>query len=227
MAIAFDTSGYQTGGSDASRTVSVAATGADRVAIVAAIWLSDTYDTPTLTVGGSSAGVVQIGSMFQHPSTGTKKCAIFRYVAPPTSATNYVATWGGNTSDSALGVLTYTGVDQTTPITGSLTTNSAVGANPTITVSSATGEVVVAGGFGWYPVGNSGAADGGQNSRILQRNWSGNGSYFGLSDKAGAGSVTLSWTSSSGDWNALAVRLAAAAGGGGVPRAAMYYNRRD
>jgi hypothetical protein len=95
-----------------------------------------------------------------------------------------------------------------------------------VTVSSATGEVVVASCHGWSPTGvTSFTADGGQNSRILLRSYSGEVFTFGMSDEAGAASVTESWTfGNAGDWGVLGVRLAEASGGGATAAIAAYYN---
>ena len=64
---------------------------------------------------------------------------------------------------------------------------------------------------GMYPTGmGTPSADAGQNSRLLVR--ARGEQIFGISDKAGAASVTQSWTAGgSGMWFAMAVRLAEAA----------------
>jgi hypothetical protein len=224
MAIAYDTSGSQSGDGVASRTVSLAATGSDRIAIIAARWFTTTtIGNPTITVNGSGTGVVQIGTELQYSGDDRQRMALYYFLAPSTSSVAYLATWSGTIYSVALGVATYTGVHQTTPITGGPNTNEASSAAPSITVSSATGELVVA-ALGCGGTANSGTADGAQSSRVLLSNWGGTGSVFGISDKAGAASVTESWTIDSAIWQVAAARLAAAGGGSSAaPLGAAYY----
>jgi hypothetical protein len=224
MAIAFDTSNYQTGDTIASRTCSLAATGADRIAVIATRWWTNTdVLVPTVTVNGSGTGVVQIGSTLEYAGDDRHRIALFYFLAPSTSSVAYLATWSGSVYSAAIGVVTYTGVHQSTPITGTLQTAEDLTAAPSITVSSATGEVVVAAMGANYPAAGTPAADGAQNSRILQSNWAGTQAAFGISDKAGAASVTQSWTIDSAVWQVLGARLAAAGGSSVAPLAAAYY----
>lgn len=227
MAIAYDTAGSGTGGEAATTATaaSIAATGANRCAIIVAGWFSDTYSTPTVTVGGSSTGVTQIGTTIEDAPDTRLKMAIWRLVAPPTSASNYVATWGGGVDMPVIGVATYTGVDQTNPITGSLVKASGSSTTPSATISSAAGELVIASAQGGYPAYKI-TEDGGQTERIALENWSGSGHSFSLCEEAGAASVTESWTITSAVWTAVAVRLAAASGATIVPQAMANYRMR-
>ena len=227
MAIAYDTSGSGTGGEAATTATaaSIAATGSDRCAIIVAGWFSGTYSTPTVTVGGSGTGVTQIGTTIEDNPDTRLKMAIWRLVAPPTSASNYVATWGGGVDMPVIGVATYTGVDQTTPINGTLVKASGSSTAPSATISSATGELVIAALHSGYPA-SSNTEDGGQTERIVLGNWSGSGQSFSLCEEAGAASVTESWTISSAIWNVVAVRLAEVSGGSIVPQAMANYRMR-
>lgn len=213
MAIAYDTAGSAVGNGVSTRTVSLAATGSDRIAILVVRWFSGTHSTVTVTVDGNA--VTQIGSTYEYTGDTRFRVAMYRYLAPPTSAVNYVATWPGNVDDAGLGVVTYTGVDQTTPINGSLGTAEGSSTGPSLTISSATGELVVATANGMYPA-NSLAEDAGQTERIYQAPWGGNGNAFSVCEEAGAASVTQSWTQgNSARWVVLAARLAEASAGGG------------
>lgn len=222
MAIAYDTNGGNGTALTNTRTVNLAATGEDRLAIIFLRWYSATYTSlSSLTVNGGTTGLAQVGSVVASSYAGAFQIAMYRVIAPPTSAVDYVATWGGNVEGPAMTMATYTGVDQTTPIVGG-TLSSAEGEStgPTITVSSATGELVVAGVAATYP-GATASADGGQNSRVLLNNYDGDESVCGISDEAGAASVTLSWTQDSAKWLVGAVRLAAASGGASAPKRSL------
>jgi hypothetical protein len=227
MAIAYDTNGGNGVALTNTRTVSLAATGTDRLAVIFLRWNSGTYTAlSSLTVDGGTTGLAQVGSVVASSYAGGFQIAAYRVIAPPTSAVDYVATWGGNVEGPAMTIATYTGVDQTTPIVGSTwATAEGESTGPTITVSSATGELVVAGVAATYP-GATATADGGQSSRILLNNYDGDESVCGISDEAGAASVTLTWTQDSAKWLVGAVRLAAASGGSIVPHAmAQYINQ--
>jgi hypothetical protein len=211
MPIAYDTSGSQVGDTVTSRTVSLAATGSDRIAIIATRWFTnDGTGNPTITVNGSGAGVVQIGSELQHSADDRHRMTLHRLLAPSTSSVAYLATWGANVYSVALGVVTYTGVHQTTPLAAAMDNASDATGPATITVSSATGELVVAVLTVTSP-GFDATVTGGQTSRVHQNNWSGTEAVLDMAEEAGAASVTESWSLSvDAKWEIASIRLAEA-----------------
>jgi hypothetical protein len=117
-----------------------------------------------------------------------------------------VVTVGGPPWYYCFTVRTYTGVHQTTPFSGSHVTASGTSGNPSVTVPSASGELVidVAGALQALTVG------GGQTERSNQNNADA-GLRQGTSEEAGAASVSMDW-SGSGHWAAIGSPLKAAGG---------------
>ena len=105
------------------------------------------------------------------------------------------------------GATTLYGVDQATPY-GSLTTGNGSG-NPSLTVASAAGELVVD-AVADLDVDSS-AVGAGQSALWVQTNGTAsNDAWGGSSTEAGAASVTMSWATngaSAGEWAAVAVSL--------------------
>lgn len=126
---------------------------------------------------------------------------------PASGTHNIVITMSGSISKMGIGVTSWGGVNQTTP-TGTPVTNSGDNSTPaTVTVSSATGEVVVDFVFSWQvPVSGPQV---GQTQRFARQLGNGNFNIYG-SSKAGAASTTLGWdlnTPTDDDWQVIAVAL--------------------
>lgn len=208
MAIAYDSSNSAVTIAGSSLSFSLAATGSNRLAILAVGWASGTYTSPaTVTVGGSAATLIVQKDYY---SAG-RHIALYRYTAPPTSSTTYEVTWGGSVDDASFGAVTYTGVDQTTPVPNSTSSGDENTGTATITIASATGEMVIAAIHTRYPT-NGATESGGQTERIYANNWSGNDAVFAVGEEAGATSVTQEWTlTNTGTWAAVAARLSEAA----------------
>lgn len=103
MAIAYNTAGWANSGTANSSSVNVTASGSDRKAIIFA-W-GDFDNVPTVTVGGSSSGVTQIGTALT--LTGNQKIYAYYYDNPPTSSTAYAVS--ETNSYPEIHVLCYTG----------------------------------------------------------------------------------------------------------------------
>jgi hypothetical protein len=163
------------------------ATGSNRLAIVCIGYVDPSQAViSTVTYGG--AAMTLIGS----PPAGL---AMYRLVAPATGSQTVVVGWDAFTSNGKLGVITYTNVDQTTPL-GTFASASGASSTAEVNVSSATGELVNDCMFALAGTITIGA---GQTSRWEQE---ASGVGVGSSTEAGAPTVTMSWSLSAvEDWN--------------------------
>jgi len=133
---------------------------------------------------------------FQNSPGNQMRVEIWSLVAPPTGTYNVVVNFSSAPIDGAtIGVMTFTGVNQTTPL-GGLKTAAGVSTSASTTVSSAVGELV----FGVVGVDDGTdynlAPDAGQTEQWDLKTNEANG---GGSTEAGAASVVTSWT-----WGAAA-----------------------
>jgi hypothetical protein len=116
----------------------------------------------------------------------------------------------GGYTEYDVAILSKNGVHQTNDFSTSAATANGSGTTPTVDVSSAAGELVIdACTFG----GNQSAMGAGQTERRLHATSTGQG----VSEEAGAATVTMSWTQSSADWVIAAVALEPSAGGDPPP----------
>lgn len=124
--------------------------------------------------------------------------------AVPTGAHTVSVTMTGTVA-CIIGAASYTGVDQTTPVSG-YTATTGFDVTPTINVTSAVGDLVVDG------VATPGAttvdASQTQEMNVFTSTYMG-----GASREAGAASVTMSWTAPNNAWAIAAMNIKAAAGG--------------
>jgi len=171
---------------------------------------ADNINTPT--VGGSSTGVTLVSS--QAHSFGDLYWQNIYRLKSPSSGSQAVAFTTGAASNLAIGVVTYSGVDQTTPDrTPTVGTGSA--SSPSTSITTTSGDVVAE--FFWWRSNNSNRIltfDGSQASRINRPN---SETGVGVSDETSAGaSVTASGTLDFTDnWMVTGVPMIAASGGGG------------
>lgn len=160
--------------------------------------------------GGSIASVTYnddplelVGS--QITSTNAKTY-IFRMINPPTGTANLVVTLTGGDFDKGgiVGVMTFSGVDQNTPLN---TYVSSVGnsTNPTLSnITTATNELV----FNVVSLRNTNLTGVGTGQTLTWNVASGDEIRGGGSTKPGSGATTaMSWTSASGDWSMSAVSI--------------------
>lgn len=208
MAIAIDatTSHVVTdGGLDNPVTVSHTCAGSDRYMLVGVgIGSGDVALTFSSGPTYNSVSMSQIANAGPGPSSQSRMF-VFELVAPATGANNLVFTMsGGGNGRSGVIIRSYTGVNQSTP-TGTVVTNTGDTGTPTVTVSSATDELVTDLMAIWSNTTMTVGAD--QTQRV-------NGTYedstgrFCSSDQAGAGSVVMDWTGGNGfDWATVGVPL--------------------
>lgn len=171
-----------------SMTVSHSTSGADRLMLVGITLHNESGETVTsVTYNGSALSPV--GSAQQ----GTEsRVEIWSLVAPDTGAHDVVVTFSAQLSRNAsIGIATFTGVDQSTPL-GSFASANGNSAGPaTVNVSSATNELV----FDTVACQqcSSLSVGAGQTQRWNLSVERGNHRAAG-STEAGASSVTMSWT---------------------------------
>jgi hypothetical protein len=202
MAAAFDGEAVLSGRHASSSTWTISGkttAGSDRVGIVR--FLGNATLTG-VTWGGTamtSVGSVARGSLFIY---------VYRIINPPTASSDIVVTFTAPNS-GPYAVTSYNGVDQTTPTSG-VATNTGTGTTPTVDVASATGNLVLDAMDVANVISSAGA---GQTAEFIDT--AGGSERFGVSREAGASTVTMSWTVSSGAWSTIGFSLNAASGGGG------------
>ncbi|HUT87703.1 MAG TPA: hypothetical protein VMX15_06435 [Candidatus Heimdallarchaeota archaeon] len=131
------------------------------------------------------------------------RALIFGLVAPESGTYNIVLTLGGTYEKEAVAaaIMVYKDVDQTTPI-GTAVSALFDGVDPTVDVTSATGETVVdcmsMRGNGSLPVVGASQTERANASDNFAFGW------IGSSEEAGATTVTMSWSGSEGFDNAIA-----------------------
>lgn len=140
MAVAFDA--RSEGEGTTGLTIAHTCLGSNRVLYVAVTSCPGSgveVDAVSATYNGISMAV-----FFTDITThGSRRCRVFRLVAPDTGANNIILTWAGGGNMRAIGA-SYTGVDQTTPDDAQQTVDgSAGGTSSTVDVSSAAGNMVM------------------------------------------------------------------------------------
>jgi hypothetical protein len=157
---------------------------------------SVTYNGAALTFAGAS-------------TNGTVRSEVWYLVAPPSGAHNVVVT-APNADAVTATSMSFTGVDQTTPL-GSTVSAIGTGTAPSVSTTSAVGEPLfdVVGA-----VGTTAPAVAGATQTVRQTNTTATGLdqvVIGSSTAPGAGaaSITMSWTIPSADWAEIAVPIRA------------------
>jgi hypothetical protein len=181
--------------------------GSDRFLVVQTLAYS-IWGNPTVTFNGSALTAVANTEVSWNSSNNAQR--LMGLVAPTVTTANVVLTSGGSATALLGGAAVYDGVDQTTPTSGGAQ-NTGTGTAPSITVTSAAGDLVF-GAVGVSPNGATIAVGADQTQRYEDE--SGNHCIHGA-DEAGAASVT--WTATLGTSRTYAVsavnlRAAAAAG---------------
>lgn len=135
----------------------------------------------------------------------------YRYslVAPTSGTHNVVVTDSANYVYKVISVRSFSGVHQTVPEGTTVTNNGGIGTSPTVTVSSASGELVVdsanvsnISGDVTLTVGAGQTQDSNNTNTGLQ------GSTGGTSHEAGAASVIMTWTPSGlSPWSSIGTPL--------------------
>jgi hypothetical protein len=115
------------------------ASGTDRLAIMCVAQAGD----PGITVDTHDYGGIPMNLFGSIAPEGNLALSMYQLVNPPTGPQPIDVVWSAFINDGVVGVATFTGVHQTTPL-GSFTSNVQNSPGPaTVTVPSAVGEVVV------------------------------------------------------------------------------------
>jgi hypothetical protein len=131
---------------------------------------------------------------------------MFYLKAPATGAHTVQVTLSGGTADLEGGSVSFTGVDQTTPVRNIVTTFGS-GTAPTVSVLSAPGDVVADA----LATGCNGSITSTQTVRWLrQANCNSGGGNGAQSTAAGAAAVTMKYSVPSDWWALLAMDIVAA-----------------
>lgn len=181
------------------------------VALACVTWQRGTLGTLNSVTYGGNAMTLIAGAT---DGGGQRRAELWRYVGYASGASTVTGTFDATKNDARMTVMTYTGVDQVTPIGTAATATG--GASPiTVNVTSAAGELVVdcaEGGASADPI----TVGAGQ----TQRSNHGDGTNHTqvTSEEAGAASVTMSWTLTASDyWAQVAVPLKPASAAAACP----------
>ncbi len=213
MAIVFDAASSTSNGGVTSLSLSHTATGSDRVV------LFGVYHEAT-TVSALTYGGVQSASLIRDHSAADM--SLYQLVAPATGAQTVQLNFAGTSSRCALLVVSYTGVDQTTPFATDVEATTAT-TTLTVNATSDTGQLVV--DLAAYGENNI-TVDAGQTARIELDDFTGVNRSIGMSEKAGAATTSMTWTCSiAGDGFIIAVPLLPSSGGAGTPSFSIFNPR--
>jgi hypothetical protein len=157
---------------------------------------------PSVTYGG--VALTHAGQVYNNNRT-PGSTDLFVLVNPATGTNTVQATYSGCTSDVEAGSISFTGVNQSTPL-AHVTTNFGSGATAQVTVASVAGDMVV------DVVGNGSAITSSSQTLRWLKNQNantavGNGAQ---STAAGASSVTMGYSVSSDWWGIIGADVVAA-----------------
>jgi hypothetical protein len=209
MAVAYNTVTSVSFEGVTSTNVSHTASGSNRLAVAHVSSTPNSSTISSITYNGSAMTLVNtsVETDFE------LRASLYRYIAPGTSSQTCAINFSG-AAYGALGVTSYTGVDQTTPISNSSIANGD-NDSATVTVTSATDEMVT--DIVCFFNNNVGtpAVGAAQTSRFYTKDSWGDAGV--ASTEAGAASVTMSWTlnipSGYQHWAQVAASLKAASTG--------------
>jgi len=194
-----------------SLTISHTTSGTNRLMLVGVSIVKETVGAPTVSsITYNGVGLSLVGAQATSDSEG--RIEIWRLVAPATGANNVVVNLSAVPQSATVGVMTFTGVHQTTPL-GTFAPALGESTSASVAVTSAAGELV----FDTLVLQKTADVDflpgAGQTERwdLFQGPGSANG---GGSTEAGAASVTMSWSWSGTDkWAIGGVSIKPAPGG--------------
>lgn len=187
-ALAVDAAASCAGTGVSSLTCAHTVSGADRELVN---WISWYHSTSTLS-GSAYNGVALTAIPSGSAANGQYHIDGLHLIAPATGTNNLVATFSGSVFDVGMGSVSFTGADQTNPL-GTAVTATGTSTTPSVTVSSAAGEIVIDGLVivhgGTLTVGGS---------QTQQWNSIASGGYikYAGSTQNGAASTTNTWTNS-------------------------------
>ena len=205
-AIAFDAAASAQVTGAGSITWAHVCTGVDRFLVVWVCSGNNSAVSATVTYAGVSM------TQFAAVDDGSWNRIIgFYLINPASGSNNVVVTLGTTPTQAAGGSISFKNVHQTTPLGTATTDSNHLNTTNTINVSSATGEMVVA---GTMTDDDDGIAVGGTATQRWQQSAIGNDTCAAGSTDAGAGTVTMSWTQGVAGWASIGVGVKPASGGG-------------
>lgn len=198
MALAVDAVSTMTGTGVGPFTWSHTCSGSNRVLKVDVMYYESGDTISALTYNGVSMTVIPSSTV----SNGQYTVTSYSLVAPATGSNTVSLTFTGSVFECSAGAISWTGADQSTPL-GTAVTATGSSTTPSVTASSASGEVVADA----LIIVHSGtlSVDGSQTQRWNAIGNAGFTKYAG-STEDGAASVPMSWSNStSQDWAISAV----------------------
>ena len=191
--IAFDVAGTGTGTGTAFNIAGPnVGTGSDRALVVGII--EGNQNVALTSVTWDSGGTNQVMTRIGWANRASDVRVEMWRLVNPTSGARTLRIVSPSSVTVTVGIAAYTGVDQTTP-NDAAAPNSGNGANPTVSVPSASGDLVLD-AMGWKEISSTPTAGAGQ---LLRWNSPDTGDEEGAgSQEAGAATVTMSWSMSSG-----------------------------
>ena len=205
MAVAFDsvTTSDNTG---SPASFSHTSSGSDRLAVAMIVFQKDsTAVNGTPTYGG--ANMTKLTEF--DPVNAIGKIEIWYIVAPATGAQTVSIAWTATGDDAIISVASFTGVDQTTPLSGAATAEGTSNA-PSVVVTSATDDLVV-------DVVESEAASstpGADQTERVDTVSGGAAGHIAVTTEPGAANVSMSETlNASEKWAKIGFNIEAAAAG--------------
>lgn len=174
-------------------------TGANRLLLVGVSFAGIDRSISSISYGGAS--LTYVGS-----SSVNRRVEIWKLVNPTAGTASLVANWNG-VRDAAFWSGSFTNVDQNTPL-GTFQSASGNSTTPSVTLSSAAGQLVV---DVMAAAGDAGAINPGGGQTLICSGNTGTGASNargGGSSEAGAASVTMSWSLGSAKvWDLGAIAL--------------------
>jgi hypothetical protein len=210
MAVAFNAASSNGNGGVTSISTTHTAAGSDRFALIGVI-AEGSVTVSSVTYGGVACTLVHAHS------NGDSGVRLYRIIAPATTAGATVqANFSGASSRCAIAVVSFTGVDQTTPLGTAADAETATG-TATVNVSSAATELVC--DLLWV-ADVSATVGAGQTARVNVGDIAEMGRTLGMSTEVGGATTTMSWThpNTSADAFIIAVGIREAAGASTVTK---------
>ena len=203
----FDDASYDT---TTSNTISfTVGSGSNRLLIVTASYWEDVAGTGTIT------GITYAGTSMTQVVTATETAMstyIYRLVAPTSGTNNIVITTSGATDSRKFGVISFTGVNQTTPINASNTAIASTSGPLTASLTTTVANTMLVDAASNFSANTITPGTG----QTVIFNTTSNGVSGGASYKAFAstGSTSMQWTTAGiDDWSYSIVAVAPASGG--------------
>jgi len=181
------------------------AAGTNRILVVSvAIYLATGITEPGVTAvkwgGSGGAALTKVTSQVYDPAATKEKEASLWYLVNPTAQTSTLyLTFANSINEVAVAATVWDGAAQTTPFTGANGSQSGWTTTHSVIVSSATDSLVIDSIF----AGGAITCSQTQDANVATAN-----SVFGQSNKAGATSVTMTWTSANSNHAMVAASLA-------------------